>query len=106
MGFPVMLFTSGPGFALMSCKDGLFSKLFPPEVQATWRTGKNFLSNLVNGTCRWPFAFMFEISEDWGDPWNMLTVIVSAVVLSIAFCINLYTAWALDSKQAIDQGDA
>jgi hypothetical protein len=104
--FPTMALLSGPGWALFTCKDGLYSKLFPPDLQATWRMGKSFLNNIQSSGFRWVFVALFETSEHWDYPWHMICVLVTGVLVATSTCVLVYISINMDPKKAIDNGSA
>jgi len=101
-----MLLFAGPGFGLQTSKDGVLGKLMPPNLQATWRTGKNHLYDVQNSFFGFFYQFLFEVSEDMGYPFDVLPILVPVCIGSVAMAMTVYAARYMDPKGAIEEGRA
>jgi len=102
---PFLLFFSGPGSALHGTMDGLMGKLMPPELQATWRTGKNFLFDFQNAFL--PLVLwqgLFDVSQDLAYPFDALPVMVAVGIGAVALALTSYIILYMDPQADITEG--
>jgi len=97
---------SGPAGVLLIQKDGLISKLTPPDTQATWRGAKNFMFHILNAVFIFPLAGLLHVCKKWSYPFDMAPAMVSFAACLASALLSLYMAVNMNPKKTIDDGQA
>lgn len=98
--------TVAPGSMLATMMDALLAKLFPSNVQATWRTGKGFVYQVLNASLVFPFNFVLNVSKDWPFPFDLCVLWLNGIIVTVALLVALYVTVHADPHEEIKSGHA
>jgi len=101
--YVVMPLFGGPSGALVGFTPELLSKLIPPDIQATFQTGKSFLWNIQEALFVWPWLGLLIVSERMPYPFDALAIWVGIFIGAI---VLLLTIRELDRDPANDIKEA
>jgi len=103
--FAIMPLFFGPASALGGFTPELLSKLIPPDVQATFQTGKSFLWNVQQAVFLWPWLGVFTVSEKMPYPLDALSVWIGIILGGIVLSLTIREL-RRDPAKAIKEGKA
>lgn len=102
----VLFLAVAPGSMLLSLADALPAKLFPHNLQATWRTGRDFIFHGLTAALALPCSYILEKSEEWPYPFDLAICWIVTAFLLAALLAAAYVAVALDPRRQIEEGRA
>jgi len=85
----VMPLFGGPSGALSGFTPALLSKLIPPDIQATFHTGKSFMWFIQEALFVWPWLGLLAVSEKMPFPFDALSIWVGVAIGSLVLVLTV-----------------